>query len=299
MLKYIIIALILIVAIFILYQIYAQTHFIVREYEIESKKLSRIEKDVTVVLLTDLHNKEYGKDNEKLVAKIDKINPDFILIAGDLMVAKPGLDCEKALNLMKKLAAKYQCFYGNGNHEYRMKIYTEDYGNTYEKYKTQLQKMGVNLLENSKCSIKVNNQNINIYGLEIEREYYKRFAKIKMEDTYIEDILGKINESDYNILIAHNPKYFENYAKWGADVTVSGHLHGGLVRLPFIGGVASPQIEIFPKYSDGKYTINGKNMILSCGLGTHTINVRVNNPAELSVIKLKSISTPKNKFLIH
>ena len=88
---------------------------------------------------------------------------------------------------------------------------------------------------------------------------------------------------EFQILIAHNPQYFDEYAKWGADLTVSGHVHGGIVRLPFIGGVISPAIALFPKYDGGHYEIDKKHLILSRGLGTQ---VRMFNPCEIDVIKI-------------
>lgn len=278
----------IVATVFIIYQIYEKKHFKIKEYIIESDKLNNLKKELKIVFLTDLHNNEYGKNNAKLIETIKEINPDIILTAGDLLIAKPNKKYDKALKLMESLARDYPCFYANGNHEYRMKIYKQDYGNMYEKYKNALKKANVRLLENEHDIIEINGQKLCIYGLEIDREYYKRFSNIIMERDYIEKCLDKPYEDCYNILLAHNPRYYESYAKWGANLTLSGHLHGGLVRIPFIGGIASPQMEIFPKYSSGKYTIGDKIMILSAGLGTHTINVRVNNPAELSVIKLTS-----------
>ncbi len=91
----------------------------------------------------------------------------------------------------------------------------------------------------------------------------------------------------FQILIAHNPQYFKEYAGWGADLTLSGHVHGGIVRLPLLGGVVSPSLALFPKYSGGRYQQAGRTMILSRGLGTHTINVRMFNPGEVSLIEIK------------
>jgi predicted MPP superfamily phosphohydrolase len=103
-------------------------------------------------------------------------------------------------------------------------------------------------------------------------------------------MLGKIGskeQENFQILIAHNPIYFKNYAEWGADLVVSGHVHGGIVRLPLIGGVISPAIALFPRYDGGKYEQNGSTMVLSRGLGTHTIHVRVFNPGEVCVIRVR------------
>jgi predicted MPP superfamily phosphohydrolase len=100
-------------------------------------------------------------------------------------------------------------------------------------------------------------------------------------------LINTPDESRFNLLIAHNPQYFDEYAEWGADLSVSGHVHGGIVKLPLIGGVISPAYQLFPKYDGGMFDIGGKKMVLSRGLGTHTIKVRVFNPGELDVIDLK------------
>ena len=107
------------------------------------------------------------------------------------------------------------------------------------------------------------------------------------ETDQLKDELGNCEEDGaYHILLAHNPVYFKQYAAWGADLTLSGHLHGGIIRLPLIGGVITPQAKLFPRYSAGKYEIGEKWMIVSRGLGTHTIPIRFNNKPELSVIHL-------------
>ena len=104
----------------------------------------------------------------------------------------------------------------------------------------------------------------------------------------MDDMLGKVDKSRYNILLAHNPDYLKQYAKWGADLVISGHVHGGIMRLPFLGGIIAPSFKIFPKYSGGLYEEGESKMILSTGLGSHTIPVRVFNPAQLVVLEIDS-----------
>ena len=99
--------------------------------------------------------------------------------------------------------------------------------------------------------------------------------------------LGKADKDAFSLLLAHNPVWFEDYAAWGADLTLSGHVHGGVVRLPFLGGVLSTSFRLFPKYDGGYFTKEGKHMIISRGLGAHTIPLRLFNPAELVVIELE------------
>ncbi len=108
-----------------------------------------------------------------------------------------------------------------------------------------------------------------------------------MKADYLPKILGEPRTDACQILIAHNPLYFEEYAAWGADVVVSGHVHGGIMRLPVLGGVLSPNLSLFPKYDGGRFELGRAVMILSRGIGTHTIPLRIFNPAELVVLDFK------------
>lgn len=280
MLKYIVLIL------FIIYIIYENHVFKVTRYHIESKKLKGLKEEINIVVLADLHNHVYGKQNEKLIKAIEEEAPDIILIAGDMIVAKPRESMEVSIDLLQQLAKKYPIYYGMGNHEYRMKIYPEQYLGMYETYLKEIQHDNVIILDNKSVRISIKGTTLNIHGLEIEKEYYKRFQKAKLADDYLNVLLGNPNKEEYNILLAHNPEYFEAYAKWGADMTLAGHIHGGLIRLPYLGGLASPQVEFFPKYDGGQFYEGERTMILSRGLGTHTINIRVNNRAELISIRL-------------
>ena len=123
-----------------------------------------------------------------------------------------------------------------------------------------------------------------IWGLELDQSYFRRGRTAQLTSSVIEGLLGKPDEQCYNILLAHHPSYFPAYAVWGADLSLSGHLHGGMIRLPFLGGVVSPQVRLFPKYDKGMYMLDGKKLIVSAGLGNHTVNLRINNPPELVVI---------------
>lgn len=265
---------------------YDTNRFVVRKYQFQNEKITDT---FRFVLVSDLHNKSYGKKNEKLLKAIEKLNPDAVLCAGDMLTAKPERDFHTAVEFMSALAKKYPIYYGNGNHEYRLKLYPEVYGNMAEQYEQELKKVSIEPLVNKKKV--VSDKNIVIYGLEIGREYYKRFQKRNMEPEYIPSLLGQVDNQACNILLAHNPEYFQQYADYGADFVLSGHVHGGVARIPILGGVISPSLRIFPKYdggvfrkrrSDGASTI----MILSRGLGTHTIPVRFCNPGELIEITI-------------
>lgn len=255
------------------------SRFVIVKHRVEDE---RIRGGLRACVLSDLHNKQYGKENELLLKAIDEQKPDVILIAGDILTARPKASLEPAIDFLKRLAEKYPIFYGNGNHEHRLKLYPEVYGDMAKEYGEALAKMGVEPLVNSCRYLEKNN--IWVYGIEIDREYYKRFTVPEMDGDYMKSVLGEPKRDGYTVLLAHNPDYFTQYVEWGADLVLSGHVHGGMVRIPGWKGVASPNITLFPKYDGGKFTEGDSQMILSRGLGMHTIPIRLFNPGELIVL---------------
>ena len=255
--------------------------FVVRRYKCKARGIL---KDGRAILLSDLHGKSFGKGNKRLLTAIDRLNPDMILIAGDMYTCAKGEDTGTAKELVCALAQKYPVYYGNGNHEHKTRVVPEDYGNIYEEYEAALKKAGVHYLTNEKAYMP--DFDMDIYGLEIHRDYYGKFKRTKMETDYMRRLLGGPDPEKFSLLIAHNPDFFETYADWGADLVVSGHVHGGLMRLPVLGGVISPAIRLFPAYDGGEFRKGKAAMILGRGLGTHTLPIRIFNPGELVVIDL-------------
>ncbi|MCR5556741.1 MAG: metallophosphoesterase [Butyrivibrio sp.] len=284
---YILIALAVIVLLLALV-IYHDTHsFVVRKYEIHTDK---IKGDLTFALLSDLHGYVFGDNNDKLIQAVSDANPDIVLCAGDMFTGhyqKGGIIYQPGFHVLSEIAKSYPVYMANGNHEYRIKIETSFFGNFYDRYRSMLQKAGVKVLEND--SMDIEGTNIRITGLELGREYFQKLIMKKMEDKHVDKVVGHSDTSRFQVLIAHNPQYFPQYAAWGADLTVSGHVHGGIIRLPIIGGVVSPAIALFPKYDGGLFDIDGKKMVLSRGLGTHSINVRLFNPCELCIIHVRGV----------
>ena len=275
-----VIAVILVVLVWIM--LYDSNRFVVRHYFLRDQI---IKKPVKAVVLAYLHNKRYGKENERLLQAIDEIRPDMILIAGDILTAKPKASLETAVDLLTKLAGKYPIYYGNGNHEHRLKLYPENYGDMAERYEEALQKIGIRRLVNEHTVLE--ESGICIYGSEIDKLYYKRFGIQPMDPEYLKSLLGQPSAEKYTILIAHNPDYFPKYADWGADLVLAGHVHGGMVRVPIWGkGVVSPNVRLFPKYDGGEFTLGKTRMLLSRGLGMHTIPIRLFNPGEVLEVDL-------------
>ena len=222
--------------------IYDSTRFVKVSYKIAN---AEVKKRVKFVLLADLHNRRYGPHNEKLFAAIEAEKPDFILSAGDLITSVPKLSMEPAEELVRNLAERYPFYYANGNHEYRIYHDPEKFGGMGAEYRSVLEKSGVCLLENQ--SVVMADEGIRIYGLDLPPRFYRKFRKTPPGKEELDRILGTASRGEYRILLAHNPAYFEAYASWGADLTLSGHVHGGIMRLPWLGGAAGKQRDVLQR----------------------------------------------------
>ena len=153
-------------------------------YRIVSPKLR---KGCRGVMLSDLHNKEYGEHNRKLVRAIEEQKPDFILIAGDMVTAnKQKTQTRVPLDLLRQLTKRYPVYYGMGNHEYRMKIFPEDYGDMFRRYAEELRSCGVHLLENGR--IRLPEYGLEVCGLEAEWRFYKKFRRSPMAGEYVDSL---------------------------------------------------------------------------------------------------------------
>lgn len=248
----------------------------------------RLTRDWTFVFLSDLHENEFGYKNEQLIAAIDRVKPDGILSGGDLIVTKKGQARMCAAEaLLSELASRYPVYCANGNHESRMKWKKEEYKDGYRRYQKHLEKLGICLLEDE--SVLIGNE-IRVSGLELEPCFYRKAYSGKlasMDRGYIEKKLGPVCRDYFQILLAHSPLFFDAYRSWGADLTLSGHFHGGTIRLPGLGGVMTPQYQFFLPVCAGTHEKDGKYMAVSRGLGTHSINIRLNNRPQLLIVRLK------------
>lgn len=253
-------------------------------YQIETPAFAKETPELKIVFLSDLHNYEYGENNHNLVEDIRKQKPDLILCTGDMLVGKRGCSVRPAAEFMKQLPEIAPVYYANGNHEQRMYERPQVYGDVYSQYRKELEEAGVRFLLNEHEVLEWHGKKIAIYGLELPAECYHRTQRRKLKQEELEKWLGRTRDKAYNILLAHNPEYTDKYKKWGADLSLSGHLHGGIVRLPIIGGIISPQLGVFPKYSGDCYQEDDVAVVVSKGLGTHTVNIRLWNPAELIVL---------------
>lgn len=268
---------------FVVWQYFELKKFTVTEYEISSPKISREQR---IMVLADLHGFEYGKNNEKLITKIREYEPGMILIAGDMIVSKYPKTYQTALKTLKQLTAIAPVYYGFGNHESRGDKKGLVVSKAFSEYLKKAKNLSVVFLRNQSHTVESLGDRLRIGGLEISLDYYEKRQEIPLPKKYVRKQLGTASGEVFQILLAHNPLYSENYAAWGADLTFCGHNHGGLVRFPGKGSLISPQLTFFPKYDGGLYEISGKHVIVSRGLGTHTFHIRVFNRAELVAVRL-------------
>lgn len=270
--------LILICLVLLIIQIYIDNNVIeVSKCEIAFKNLPE-QFDGTVILhISDLHSKVFGTDNMQLLNKIDEINPDYIMLTGD-MVNATDTNFDVFINLIEAIGEKYETYYIVGNHELDLST------KYYEEICNSLLNHGVTILDNETVTLEKENQSINLHGMWYNSRYY--FGE-KFTTNSMEKLLGEEKDS-FDILLTHNPKDFDAYSEWGADLTLTGHVHGGMVRLPFIGAVFSPERTFFPKYSEGIYSKENSKMIVSRGLGRGLTGFRLFNRPELVAITLRS-----------
>lgn len=244
----------------------------------------------SAILLSDLHNAVFGEANCALLQAIRSEKPEAIFAAGDMLTSTQVPQMDAALALMEELTKQYPVYYVEGNHEYKVRHFAEIYGAEAGadgvRYFEELERFGVHLLKNSCERTEIQGMPITVWGLELPWQCYRRFQRNELTVSQVRELLGEPEKERYNILLAHNPVYFETYAAWGADLTLAGHLHGGAVRLPFFGGVITPQFQLFPRYDRGVFERCGKQMVVSAGLGCHSIPLRVNNPPELVVLNV-------------
>lgn len=284
---------VLIVFLFILLFLYWDNNSLdITRYKLSYENLPESFDGYRIVQISDMHGRTFGKKNKTLAGKIKALKPDMLVATGDMMSS--NVDDSQAfldfLDSFDNFCPVYMCL---GNHEQivRWLISAGDTTVNYKSFVNEIEKRGVILLDNSCTRIKEGNEYISLDGLTLELYHYSRRdhdvdENLFLTKEYIDDALGKPADG-FTILLAHNPAYFTEYAKWGADLVLSGHVHGGVIRIPFKGGLLSPEKVFFPKYDAGLFEEGNSKMVVNRGLGYSQINFRLFNSPEISFIELK------------
>lgn len=232
-----------------------------------------------ILHISDLHTKRYGEGFNNLINSCKFLEPDYVFFTGDLF-SRTEKNLEPKLVLMRRLLKLGSVYYCMGNHE----CDAPDKANALN---AALAKEGVHVLVNSTRRIYEDGEYISVTGVSLPKDHYRSdsgFSHLtEVTPKLMRRLVGRPDRSSVTLLLAHDPLPFEAYAEWGADVTFSGHVHGGVIRLPLIGGLLSPERKFFPKYSKGLYRLGRSQMIVSAGLG----KFRLNNPSQLILVTLR------------
>ena len=237
----------------------------------------------TIVQVSDLHNKEFGRGQRRIVSKIVEQNPDIIVITGD-MIDSRNTDVETALDFAQKAVGVAPCYYVPGNHENRIP-------EAYEQLKAGLKECGVTILENEAADLEQNGTAITLMGVldPIFNVGKTDEAGNILEDerTVMEVQLENLDSLNrFTILLSHRPEMLDVYAEAGLDLVFTGHAHGGQWRLPGLGGIIAPGQGFFPEYTEGSHTEGDTTMYVSRGLGNSLMPIRIFNRPEIVVVEL-------------
>lgn len=264
-----ILILILIIIILIPFCLFQNKHLVITTYTYESEKLGADLDGYRIVQISDLHNAEFGKENKKLLETIRSCSPDIIVITGDL-VDSNHTNVERAVAFVKEAVKIAPVYYVTGNHEYWLDP-SEN-----EQMMQGILAAGAYDLDDEAVCIEKGDSSFMLIGLDDQH----------LSDETLKNLLQE-QKNELSIVLAHEPQYLQNYANAGADLVLTGHAHGGQIRLPFVGGIVAPDQGFLPEYTSGKYNRADTEMIVSRGLGNSIIPVRLFNYPEVVCVELR------------
>ena len=247
----------------------------VNTWTVSGSKLPDAFSGFRIAQVSDLHNTEFGADNQKLLSLLADTAPDIIVITGDLIDSR-RTDVDIALRFAASAMEIAPVYYVTGNHEGRL-------GTEFSQLETGLKAAGVTVLRNESVILEQDGQQIQLLGMD-DITFYSENA----EHQFSENLKALKDDELYTVLLSHKPNLLPLYAEAGMDLVFSGHAHGGQFRLPWIGGILAPDQGFFPKYDSGLYTMENTTMMVSRGLGNSLFPFRVNNPPEIVVVQLTS-----------
>lgn len=259
----------------------------IRRYCLVSPKL-RADQRTTLVFLTDAHNKLEGEDGRKLFAAIDECDPDLVLIGGDMILGVPGAPTAPVIGFLRELGKRYPVLYANGNHERRVLLQPEKFGDMGKELTDALGEIGIPHLINQTVACTAGNVPLTVYGMDPDGSFYSRKTELDMEKE-LSRTFGSPDQNRVTVLLAHTPKFCPSYLDWGADLTLCGHYHGGVFLLTEHRGLIQPAAGMLSPYCCGRFQRGTANVIVSAGLGEHTIPWRIRNPREVTCIEVTGI----------
>lgn len=265
--------------VFIIWIAWGNTAIELNEYQIISENLPDAFYGFRIAHISDLHNAKIGEENSKLLELLANAEPDIIVITGDI-IDSYHTDVEVSLKFVEKAVEIAPCYYVTGNHEARLskEIYLD--------FEEKMEGFGVVVLHDEMISIEQEGKNISLGGIDdslfASKHYDISYSNLS---DYIEELF---TEDDFQILLSHRPEKFQDYVDAGVNLVFSGHAHGGQFRLPFVGGLVTPNQGLFPEYDAGLFSEDGTNMMVSRGIGNSIIPIRFNNRPEVILVELSN-----------
>lgn len=255
--------LILLLCFYLYYQLFSVR---ITKYTISIKDLPASFDKFTILHLSDLHEKQFGKNQDKLMQQVNSTKYDIVVITGDLL-SKYKNSISASIELINRLNSK-PIYFVSGNHEWWA---------NYDEFKELLLNNGVEVLDNRAEKITKDGKHIWLAGVDDPYLHKDRLDKA-LED---------IDTQAPKVLLAHAPEIFSSAVKEKIDLVLVGHTHGGQIRIPLYGGaLIAPGQGMFPKLDYGLFKHEDTTMIINSGLGESILPVRINNRPEIGLIEL-------------
>ena len=260
-----------------LFVYFENNNIVITKYTYKNEQVPSQFENLKILQISDLHNAQFGKNQNNIIRKIKKCQPDMIFITGDIIDAN-RYDLQKAITLVKQVVDIAPTYYVSGNHE--------AWSNHYNEVKAALLEEKVLVLDNDSIDIKRGKDSITLIGLKDPAFLHSDYFFGTDYSAWENYLKSQVKYNKFEILLSHRPELMDIYKKHNVDLVFSGHVHGGQFRLPFVGGIVGPDQGFFPKYDAGEFVEENTTMILSRGLGNSIIPLRIFNRPELVLVEL-------------
>lgn len=257
---------------------YCENNWIgISNYNLYYDNLPKSFDNYSIVHISDLHSKVFGKKNKVLIEKIKKEKPDIIVITGDIIDRRRYND-KSSIEFLKEAVKIAPVYFSTGNHEI--------WSGKFSELENSMKSIGVKVLRNENVKIDKGKEYIYLLGIDDPGVVYA-----EEEDKVLKESIDKakngVDTKDFKILLSHRPERINMYNDENINLVFSGHAHGGQVRIPFIGAIVAPGQGLFPKYTSGAHKLKTGFIVISRGLGNSLIPQRIFNRPELVKVVLK------------